>query len=1825
MKDKFQSKAVPRGTRTIWRYLGALFILFTFAVGNVWGANVVVTFKGATTKDAKSTALTPTISSSDANITVGACASICSTTGYVISTYDGKTAILGDVAYYLAQPYQSGSKMYWKDAGANFYGTFTIPSGYKYTIKGVNHALAAVSSSNFTATITVKDATTTKYTSASLSIANKSSGATITSTAINLEEANWVVLAAGTYTINVTPSNTSDASSGKYFGIAEVALTGDLESAVPATNYTVTIDPNGGSYASTPDGWTYSSAGVYTKEIAGGTSFTAPAGLTKGTDDLSWKDGADNVVTFPVTISDDITFVAQWAPHAASSDATLSALSVAGLTLNETFDPATTAYTANLPFYGVMPTASAVTATKNDSHASDPVVSVSGNVISVEVTPESGAGDKKTYTITVNIADAPTASSSINIEQAVLDHGTGYNIGAALTTANISYVDKDALDSLKNQTGRNEPYLGLKFKKTTSKVTIIVPASTALNVKFGYIDGSAGFKVSVNGSTPAAPSLTSGVYTLAASEGVKEVVFTQTATKTVVFKQIMVGEDIKSVQLPWLVTYDAGEHGTCATAKEVWWGTALTLPTVTPEEGWSFDGWKDDENNAATSPYTPTKDVVLSAQYTALASPFDLTALTYKIGTAEAVNVGYVDGTFTYNIELPYAPSYDVITVAPTLKVNTSSIKEGAVLTVSSLPGAATFTVVANDLSEKLFTINFSKEAKDGTSLIKAVATATAQDITGTNLTGAFKGAAHIETASSYKLNEDKYFMVQLVAGQNFQAGDIVKINVSAVNDCNGFTLYSSDEFTAANLIIDTHDGTGVAAKVSAGVNEVELPSSFLGSNKLYVARAHGADKYLNAGINQVEVTRVLNPQLLAITIDERAGVIDPLDDKHFNVQIPYEADLANLTIVPTIAWNAPAAENSIVVNDGGAWVEGNNTYKLTDKDGDYTIYTLTLTRDVLKHTVSFNTHGGTAVASEEVVHGEYLAAAPAAPTKEDYIFQYWSLSDGGAEVDVTTVQIDEDKTFHAVWASDGGIKLIDGTTVNTTDYITGVSIVEDEIGGVKLAGTVSDVNSVKDLTRVIAYNAKSNQTKIQIKAYNTTTSDRTFVVKGLVEGATEAVELASITLGNKETKTSEWIEFNNADVKNRTIYIFSSSSASDIRFLQVKVMEDGANATKAAGEAGYILNFNKGRFFGIKATTAQFEGLSVGIASSDYQPLNSTVVKLNATSMKFMAANPVLLKVTTANNKTYYVDNSASGTANETAKTGESEFTLTAGTWFINAGAADVQITNIAFAAPKCEQPTITPMSNSDLCEGNAFEALTVTASVSDGGTLHYAWFKDAGETDEAVGTDAASYTPEADGEYYVIVTNRKDGFSDNSATSNTVTVTHYGAPVITSAPLNKRGEVDDVVTLTVAASGKNVAYKWYTCDEDGSNEEAIVPEQTGTSLDVTITAGMAQWYKVKVTSGCGGAEAKAKVTEFQPTAPANVTGSILWDWKSTAAGFPTTSGTKMEFTNTTDEELFADVDAAMPNNEYFRSDMLYGVGQYAWRNTNDGEWGFQGFQIKFHTTVAGLVRIYYRAPSSGNVCSVTIDAKSAGSRTNSWGWSEYVEVEANKDIVISMVNSAGADKMTRVQKIEFLEIIDSRTEYAAKDLGTACYEYDALVIGATPYMVAGVNGNGYIVFDEITSGVIDAGYPYLFEADGGQIFFCKPIGVTAAPLANGEEITVKGMVGTFTGTTLTQGVDDLCYFSGRHLWRVNDFMVGVPIPEHRCYVNYDVLKAAGPASAPAAGRRRISMGVNGENQAQGFENLDASEKPLKVMIDGTLYIIRGEKVFDATGRLVK
>ena len=52
-KKQFLSKSVPRGIRTIWRYLGALFLIFTLGIGQMWAdtfsaAEIIVQNEGKT-------------------------------------------------------------------------------------------------------------------------------------------------------------------------------------------------------------------------------------------------------------------------------------------------------------------------------------------------------------------------------------------------------------------------------------------------------------------------------------------------------------------------------------------------------------------------------------------------------------------------------------------------------------------------------------------------------------------------------------------------------------------------------------------------------------------------------------------------------------------------------------------------------------------------------------------------------------------------------------------------------------------------------------------------------------------------------------------------------------------------------------------------------------------------------------------------------------------------------------------------------------------------------------------------------------------------------------------------------------------------------------------------------------------------------------------------------------------------------------------------------------------------------------------------------------------------------------------------------------------------------------------------------------------------------------------------------------------------------------------------------------------------------------------------------------------------------------------------
>jgi hypothetical protein len=115
--------------------------------------------------------------------------------------------------------------------------------------------------------------------------------------------------------------------------------------------------------------------------------------------------------------------------------------------------------------------------------------------------------------------------------------------------------------------------------------------------------------------------------------------------------------------------------------------------------------------------------------------------------------------------------------------------------------------------------------------------------------------------------------------------------------------------------------------------------------------------------------------------------------------------------------------------------------------------------------------------------------------------------------------------------------------------------------------------------------------------------------------------------------------------------------------------------------------------------------------------------------------------------------------------------------------------------------------------------------------------------------------------------------------------------------------------------------------------------------------------------------------------------------------------------------------------------------------------------------------------------------------------------------------------------------------------------------------------------------------------------------------------------MYGTVEGKTLVPGVDDnMYYFSASHIWAVKDFTVSINVPAYYCYVDYEAVLNDSPAPAPAPGRRRVSMGVQGQQVATGIEDVQGDKvQCTKMLINGQLFILRGEKIYDAKGQLVK
>ena len=211
--------------------------------------------------------------------------------------------------------------------------------------------------------------------------------------------------------------------------------------------------------------------------------------------------------------------------------------------------------------------------------------------------------------------------------------------------------------------------------------------------------------------------------------------------------------------------------------------------------------------------------------------------------------------------------------------------------------------------------------------------------------------------------------------------------------------------------------------------------------------------------------------------------------------------------------------------------------------------------------------------------------------------------------------------------------------------------------------------------------------------------------------------------------------------------------------------------------------------------------------------------------------------------------------------------------------------------------------------------------------------------------------------------------------------------------------------------------------------------------------------------------------------------------------------------------------------------------------------------------------------------------------------------------------------------------EVVDAyinRTFPNTDEWYTLClpFEMDEAQLAAT-------FGAGYTLAtlgnSEDRGSLIHLNFNYVNTLEAGKPYLLRP-GVSTATVPMIEDVTIKNVdpsaapqkaesahmhfQGTFAPTTLE---GDNKRFVGPNNYLYSPAEGGTNMKSFRCYFTIPVESQALVGSKAA----RI---VLGPQVATGMENVQSDEVPsTKVMIDGTLYIIRGERTYNAQRQLVK
>ena len=351
--------------------------------------------------------------------------------------------------------------------------------------------------------------------------------------------------------------------------------------------------------------------------------------------------------------------------------------------------------------------------------------------------------------------------------------------------------------------------------------------------------------------------------------------------------------------------------------------------------------------------------------------------------------------------------------------------------------------------------------------------------------------------------------------------------------------------------------------------------------------------------------------------------------------------------------------------------------------------------------------------------------------------------------------------------------------------------------------------------------------------------------------------------------------------------------------------------------------------------------------------------------------------------------------------------------------------------------------------------------------------------------------------------------------------------------------------------------------------------------------------------------------VNKYETVVPVSATQT--WDWApvSVEENGPTIS----------------DPDTVLAN--YLSGDewkMLAGAnGDRPYRGSDNK--AYQGTKLSFKATVPGVLVMY--AGRISNDKKVYVNGHEVGTVTSTKAYLNKIVVPAG-DVVITSesmrIYSMTFDTDLSAYTLEDNVLGGYDRAVTEGRYGTICLPKAGVMVGAAIFEVAYLDNNDpykKIFFDEVISGEMVAGRPYIFLPNEGE----TELKVYYTDNANATAGDYRGLYGFFdtSDDNAIKKLEENDYFLYNNQYYVVDHAaVGlVAVGNYRAYIKLSDIY--GYPSEPAPGRRRVSMNVNGKQVATEVENVTNANAPQKVLINGRMFIILGEKMYDVTGQIVK